>query len=67
VVSFTLLPLSVWRCNTGTRRLGGLQCLSGGYGEEKKLRPAGNLTPDFQPVAMPEELSQLLLNNNTKR
>jgi hypothetical protein len=32
-------------------RLGGPQGRSGRYGEEKKLTPAANPTPDIQPVA----------------
>jgi hypothetical protein len=33
------------------RRLGGVQCQSERYGEEKNLTPAGNQTPAVQLVA----------------
>jgi hypothetical protein len=39
------------------RRLDEPQSRSGRNGEEKNLLPAGNRTPDIQPVAIPNELS----------
>jgi hypothetical protein len=43
------------------RRLGGPQSRYGRCGENKNLALAGNPTSAFQPIAVPSELSRLLI------